>query len=84
MILLPDQGQTTQRIAAMFDRSERSVRSWISRHESGGCDGLLDRLRTGLSSRRLAESTVWLSALTWKLHVLLHYLETHMQSELLS
>ena len=47
MILLSDQGRSIQQIADTFDCSDKTVRSWISRYESQGCNGLLDRTRTG-------------------------------------
>jgi transposase len=47
MILLSSQGRTIQEIAAMYDCSDKTVRKWISRYEAEGCDGLLDKPRTG-------------------------------------
>ncbi len=50
MILLSGQRQNIQEIAATFDCSHKTVRDWISRYESEGCNGLLDKPRTGRPS----------------------------------
>ena len=47
MVLLSDQGQTIQEIAATFDCSDKTVRSWLNRYESEGYSGLLDKPRGG-------------------------------------
>jgi len=51
MILLSDQKQTIQEIAAIFGCSDKTVRNWISRFEAEGCDGLLDKPRLGRPSK---------------------------------
>lgn len=50
MILLSDQGRSIQYISATFGCSDKTVRDWISRYESEGCNGLLDKPRTGRPS----------------------------------
>src|SRR5210317_1362523 len=50
MILLSDQRQSIQEIASTFDCSDKTVPDWISRYESKGCNGLLDKPRTGRPS----------------------------------
>ena len=47
MILLSDQRRSIQEIAATFGCSQKTIRDWISRYESEGCNGLLDKPRTG-------------------------------------
>jgi transposase len=47
MILLSDQRQTIQQIAATFECSDKTVRKWISRYESESYNGLIDKPRTG-------------------------------------
>jgi transposase len=51
MVLLSNQKQTIQEIAATFDCSDKTVRSWISRYETQGCNGLLDKPRSGRPSK---------------------------------
>ena len=50
MILLSDRGYTIQQIAETLDCSDKTVRMWISRYESEGYNGLLDKPRTGRPS----------------------------------
>ena len=47
MILLSNGGQSIQQIGATLECSDKTVRNWISRCESKGCNGLLDKPRTG-------------------------------------
>jgi len=47
MILLSDQGRSIQEIATTFVCSDKTVRNWINRYESEGCNGLLDKPRIG-------------------------------------
>jgi len=51
MILLSNQKQTIQEIAATLDCSDKTVRGWINRYETQGCNGLLDRPRSGRPSK---------------------------------
>ena len=50
MILLSHQRESIQEIASTFDCSDKTVRDWISRYAAEGCNGLLDRSRTGRPS----------------------------------
>ena len=51
MILLSDRGYTIQRIAEILECSDKTIRRWISHYESEGCDGLLDKPRSGRPSK---------------------------------
>ena len=46
MILLSGQERSVPEIAATFGCSDKTVRDWISRYETEGCSGLLDKPRT--------------------------------------
>ncbi len=50
MILLSNQRRSIQWISAALDCSDKTVRDWISRYEAEGCNGLLDKPRTGRPS----------------------------------
>jgi len=50
MILLSGQKRSVQWIATTFGCSHKTVRDWISRYESEGFNGLLDKPRTGRPS----------------------------------
>ena len=47
MILLSNRGYTIQQIAETLECSVKTIRSWLSRYEAEGYDGLLDEPRTG-------------------------------------
>ena len=46
-ILLSNHGYTVTQIAFIFECSDKTIRRWISKYESTGCDGLLDKPRAG-------------------------------------
>ena len=46
-ILFSNRGYSMQEIAFILERSDKTIRRWISQYESNGCDGLLDKPRSG-------------------------------------